>query len=77
MFSVMSVKLVPALARERARGLHRRIRRGVALGLQHRWWGLLGIALQRAVAHAVLHESADLPRAQLEPSFPLADLDVV
>eukprot|EP00973_Karenia_brevis_P033453 4612828-Karenia_brevis.AAC.1 len=39
----------------------------MALGLQHRWWGLLGVALQRAVADAVLNDHSDLPRTQLEP----------
>ena len=71
------VKLVPALARERTRGLHARVRKGAALGLQHRWWGLLGIALQRAVANIVLHDWADLLTTQLEPCCPLADLEVV
>eukprot|EP00959_Pyramimonas_sp_CCMP1952_P463755 9485473-Pyramimonas_sp.AAC.1 len=28
---------------------------------QHKWWGLLGIGLQSAVARAVLREEADLP----------------
>ena len=37
-WSAQCVELVPALARERARGLHPRVRRGTALGLQHRWW---------------------------------------
>ena len=32
------VKLVPALAREHARGLHPRVRLGAALGFQYRWW---------------------------------------
>ena len=32
--------------------MHRRrqwVLRGMAVGLQHRWWGLLSVALQRAV----------------------------
>eukprot|EP00959_Pyramimonas_sp_CCMP1952_P473746 9502262-Pyramimonas_sp.AAC.1 len=45
-----SISLVPTLAQERTRDLHARVRRGAALGLQHRWWGILGLALQRAVA---------------------------
>ena len=73
-WSKQSVKLVPALARERARGLHPRVRRGVALSLQHRWWGLLGVALQKAVAHLVLNSGGDdLVQTQLEPNPPLAD----
>ena len=42
------VKLVPELARERTRGLHPRVRRGIAFLLEHRWWGVLGIALQKS-----------------------------
>ena len=77
-WSAQSVKLVPELARERARGLHPRIRRGVALGLQHRWWGILSIALQRAVANVVLNpDCADLNRLQLEPMPFLADLEIL
>ena len=68
-----AVKLVPALATARAKNDHQRVQRGHALGLQHRWWGILGIALQRAVAHAILNEHADLPRAQQEPACPLAE----
>ena len=73
------VKLVPALARERSRGLHPRIRRGVALSLQHRWWGILGVALQRSAANAVLNSSAgsDLYTSLLEPEVWIPDLLVV
>ena len=64
------MKLVPALARERSRGLHPRLRRGFALSLQNRWWGILGVALQRAVAHIVLNpDGGDLMPAQWEPDF--------
>ena len=74
-WSSQCIALVPALARERCRGLHPRICRGAAVGLQHRWWGILGVALQRAVANVVLNpESADLSRMQLEPMPSLADL---
>ena len=56
------------MARERSRGRDPRLRRSMALGLQHRWWAVLAIALQRTVANIVLHpEGADLHRAQLEP----------
>lgn len=65
--------LVPKLAREKSRGMHPRIRRGMALAWQQRWFGLLGISLQRAVAHCILHHStgADLVTSLLEP-FPHA-----
>ena len=70
--------LVPALACERARHLHPRIRKkGIALASLHRWWGILGIALQNAVAHAILHEHADLGQTLLEPPPGLADLAII
>ena len=73
-WSAQCVQIVPKLARERSRSLHPRLRRGAALGLQHRWWGLLGIVLQRAVANVVLYpESPDLLRLELEPAASLAD----
>ena len=69
------IDLVPALARERTRGLHPRVRRGTALQLQRRWWGILGIGLQRGVAHILQYEmGADLVRTQLEPATAVADL---
>jgi hypothetical protein len=72
-WSTQSVAMVPALARERSRGVHPRLRRGIALSLQHRWWGLLGIAVQRATAHVVRNQLAgvDLAKTQLEPIPPL------
>ena len=72
------VKLVEKLVRERTRMMHPRVRRGTALGLQHRWWGILSIALQRAVARAILcDEGRDLADTLLEPCMGLADLAVV
>ena len=78
-WSAQSVKLVPALAREYCRGLHPRVRRGTALALQHRWWGLLGVALQKSVAHMVLNADAgdDLYTGQLEPMPALSELEIV
>ena len=46
--------IVPALARERVRGLPALVRRGLRLRLEHRWWTLLAVALQRRVAHACM-----------------------
>ena len=73
------VKLVPELARERTRGLHPRVRRGTALALQHRWWGVLGMALQKSVADMVANADAgaDLVSVGLEPSPDLCDLEVI
>ena len=76
-FGKQAADLLPALARERTRGTHSSLRKGLALGLVHRWAGLLGVALQRAVARSVLSPGGDLPHTQLEPVCPLADMEVV
>ena len=72
------IDLVPKLARERTRGLHIRVRRGIALSLQHRWCAILGMAVQKSVAHIVMSSAAgvDLTVTGLEPAPPLADLTV-
>ena len=58
-----------------SRLLHPRVRRGTAIGLQHRWWGILSISLQKAVARAIIREhGADLHEALLEPVPGIADL---
>ena len=75
--SQQSVELLPALARERSRGMHPRLRRSTALGLLQRWSGIISVGLQRAVAHIVAHDTgADLVRTYLEPFVELADLAV-
>ena len=72
------IKLMEKLVRERSRLLHPRVRRRTALGLQHRWWGILSISLQKAAARAILRNAgADLHDALLEPIPGLADLAVV
>ena len=71
------IELIPELARERSRGLHPRLRKSVAFGLQHRWSGILAISLQRAVANIVSGESADITQAYLEPTVAIADLVMV
>ena len=76
-WGAQAVWLVPALATERTRHLHPRIRTGIALASLHRWWGILGIALQNVVAHAIQHAHADLGQTLLEPPPRLADLDIV
>ena len=69
------IALVPALARERTRGLHVRVRRGTRLLLERRWWGILGVSQQRGVAHILCSDGgSDLVRTQLEPATALADL---
>ena len=67
------------MALQRTKALHVRVRRGLALSLQRRWWGILGVALQKAVAHQIQqfqHGGADLLTASLEEPHFLADLDV-
>ena len=69
------VDLLPKLAREKARCVHPRLRRGTALAYLSRWTSLLGVALQKAVAASVLRsEGADLPTTLLEPAPNIADL---
>ena len=77
--SEQPIQLVPALARERTRGVHPRHRRCTALLLQRRWWGILGIALQRSVAHTALYcgNGADLATGALEPVPWLADISAL
>ena len=49
-----------------------------AVGLCHRWAGILAVALQREVAHNIANGfGADLGRMQLEPAVMLADLPTV
>ena len=64
------IKLVEALVREKSRLLHPRVRRGTALSLQHRWWGILSVTLQKAVARA------DLCASLLEPMHELVFLKI-
>ena len=65
-WSQQAITLLPALARERTRGLHPCVRRSTAFALQHRWSALLSIGLQRGVAHIIAYDfGADLVRAQL------------
>jgi hypothetical protein len=75
-WSRQCIDLVPNLARERTRGLHVRVRRGMALSLQHRWWAILGPSLQKSVVHLVLSSAAgvDLVTTGLEPTPAIGDL---
>ena len=73
--STQAVTLLPELARERSRGLHPRLRRSTALGLLHRWSGVLSVGLQRGVSQIVARDfGADLVHTHLEPCVELADL---
>ena len=67
--------LIPALARERSRGLPVRIRRGTQMRLQTRWWAILAVGVQRLVAHACLRTyGADITNGIGEHPLSIADL---
>lgn len=67
-----------ALFRDVSCRLHARIRRGIALGLPHRLWGTLSVALQKAVSTAILLDDKNVEKmgAVREPIPGLADLPV-
>ena len=70
-----SLALVRGAARQCAAGLPRQVRLGTQTRLLRRWWGLLGVAVQRAVAHAVTRRTgADLVCSLLEQPQRVADL---
>jgi len=67
--------LLPLLAREKSRGVHPRLRRGVALAYQQRWSGVISVGLMKAVAAAAARsEGCDLATSALEPEPAVADL---
>ena len=69
------LELVPAMAWASADGLPQRVRAGTALALQRRWFGILGVAVQRALARGVLTQfGADLPESFAEHPPEVADL---
>ena len=72
-----AIGLVPRLAQEHTQGTHVHARHAWTVALQHTWWGVLGIALQRTVTQVALHPDSDVPRTQFELTYPLADLEVV
>ena len=70
-----ALQLVKAAARERATGLPPRVRLSTQSRLLRRWWGLLGLAVQRAVAQTVLRgSSADLANTLVEGIPGIAEL---
>ena len=71
------VRIVPAMAAEKACGLPPLVRRGATQTLAARWWGLLAVATQRLVAQAVLRDAgADVVTTLLEDPPGIADLPV-
>ena len=70
-----AMDLVRDLARECASGLPPRVRLGTQTRLLWRWWGMLGLAIQRAVARRVLQGTgADLTKGLQERLSRMADL---
>ena len=70
-----SLMLVRTVAREAVRYLPERVRLSTQTRLLRRWWGLLGLAPQRAVAGAVVRErAADLGSDLVERPPRVADL---
>ena len=71
-----SQQLLAQLARMKARGVPDVLRRTTERAYTQRWWSLLAVALQRAVADAVLRDSgADLTPAEEQLCGPaLADV---
>ena len=71
------MRIVPAMAAERSRGLPPSVREGARHALSARWWGILAVATQRVVAQAVLREAgADLATTLLEEIPAFAELPV-
>ena len=72
-----SLSLVRAAARARVADLPRRVRLSTQGRLLRRWWGVLGIATQRAVARTLtLGTGADLVGELLERPVRVGDLPV-
>ena len=74
-WSTDALEAVRTIALHRCHGLPSRLRQGVRLRLLRRWWGLLGLAVQREVARAVSRgRDADLVDTGLEAVPGLAEL---
>ena len=74
-FNSSCTDLIEMLAREKTRGLHPRVRKELMQGSIRRWFSLLTMSLQRAVAIAITRGAgADLPTTLLEPVPLLSDL---
>ena len=70
-----SIQLVRALGRAYAASLPLRVRRSTHLRMLRRWWGLLGVTVQRTVARAAHRGTgADLAEGLLERPPRLAEL---
>ena len=69
------LQLVRAMGREYSAGLPVRVRRATHFRCLRRWWGLLGVGVQRAVAHSVQQGiGSDLAQGFQERAPRLAEL---
>ena len=67
--------LIPDLARDKCRGLPASIRSSIQAATLRRWWGLLGVAVQRSCAACVLRAAGgDLANTPAERPPALAEL---
>ena len=74
-WSKQCIELLPLLAREKSRGMHPRLRRGIALAYQQRWAGIVSVGLMKGVAAAAMRgEGSDMAATFLEPAPAVADL---
>ena len=74
-WSADSLDTLRQLAAARCEAMPPRVRLGTQLRLLRRWWGLLALATQQAVARAISRGSdADMAPAPMEPVVALADL---
>ena len=63
------------LVKKKARGVSDVLRHATERAFSVRWWSLLAVALQRAIAEPVLRESgADLMPAEGSVELPLVDV---
>ena len=71
------IDIMPKLVRAKCRGLPQSVRVSLQAALSRRWWGLVGVAVQREVARAILRRAgSDLIDHALEPPPALCDLAV-
>ena len=76
-WSAEAMRIVPAMASEKSRGLPPSVRDGARQALSARWWGILAVATKRLAAQAVLRDAgADLATTLLEEVPAFADLPV-
>ncbi len=69
------IDIMPKTVRAKCRGLPQSVRVCLQAALSRRWWGLVGVAVSREVARAILRcAGSDLIDHALEPPPALCDL---